>query len=260
MHKNRFSTRFRSAALLATLLSSSALAQDSAAKTDQMQPDSDQFMAADLHADIRSSELLSRGADFTAVRLNQEGEAITRMDLHFGGELPTSERELMDLLNPFQFGEAEGRDKDEDSSWRTLIVPNPQPASGEADLIHFDPDEDLVIEIRRLVLDTSISCYSSWAVNYNGHRSTGSNLYWYSNSDAINATTGPNRSTSTDPDLYLYYRSGSSWRLLNHSAYGGWIDSVGGHNSSCNTVQWRVRVYMYRGGNFGVRSLSFRAW
>ncbi len=215
---------------------------------------------ADELADLRHHELTSRvAADFSAVRMDAAGFPTARIDMHFGGAAPATERELMELLAEYQFSNEELQNKRETLTLRTILVPNAAPVRSAADLSVYDPSHDLSLEFRKLENPTALSCSTSWLTRFDGYRSTGSYLYWYSTVDALNATTGPLRGSSTDPDINLYYRSGSSWRYLMGSASAGWLDSVGGHNASCYSPYWRVRVHLYTGGNFSVRALTFRA-
>ena len=255
IQSHRMSTAFASMAL-----AGGVLAQDSEASKQPLLPKAQVSIEEDAQDDIRSMELSSRQSDVTFIRVDEQGQPIVRMDLHFGGELPATEAELRDLVLPFGFGTNEEQAKGDPSGARTRLVANPGPPDGQADLVHFEPEADLVIAVRHLELDTAISCSLTRFVTYNGSRSSGTRLNWYVYADAVSGVAGPSKGSYADPDTYLYYKSGLSWYLLSSSGSYTYPDAVGGYSPSCSTKRWRFRVYMYAGGSFGARASWFSAW
>ena len=209
-------------------------------------------------ADLRMNELVSRSADVTALRLDEHGAPVVRMDLFFGGALPENEAAILELLDSFTFGAQEPARKDGANAWSTILVRS-EPTTQAPSMIHFDPSADMAIEFRNLEETLTISCSMTFLINYNGNSATGSNFYWYTNSDSITVTTGPSRNSNADPDDYLYWWNGSSYAYFSGSSSGSYLDTVSAYSSSCSAFYWKVNVYMYNGGAFGVRALTVSA-
>ncbi len=247
---------FARLAILSVLVGGIAQAQLAPQDQKSASPALSQIQTRQMAA--RMGELTSRPSDFTALRLDAQGTPVARMDLFFGSALPENEAGILRLVDSFTFGDETAR-KDGADGWSTILVSNPEPTVQEPNLVHFEPDNDLAIEIRDITEEISISCTMTFIINYNSTGSTGARFWWYTYSDSITVTTGPNRNTNTDPDAFLYYWNGSAYTLFASSSSGSYLDTVSGYSSVCSSFYWAVQVYMYNGGSFGVRALTVSA-
>jgi hypothetical protein len=212
--------------------------------------------------ELRHQELVGRRADVTVLRLNEVGEAVARLDLHFGRALPKTAEELLATLNQFEVeGElvSDFREKDRHYlTWRNVILPAPSAPLDQPELTFFDPEADLAIEFRRADAQKALTCKGGFAVAYGGFGSAGKNIYWYPTGDAITATAGSGVQSGADPDLYLSVWNGSSYVVLTSStAYGP--DTVFAIPSNCQSNKWRLRVHMALPGTFFVGAIKFIA-
>jgi hypothetical protein len=232
------------------------VAQASAQNAKDLSPALNQLQ--ERQADLRMTELTSRSADVTALRVDEHGAPVVRMDLFFGGALPADEAAIVELLDSFTFGDQEAARKDGANEWSTILV-RTEPTVEPASMVHFDPTADLAIEFRDLQETVTISCSMTFLINYNGSASTGANFYWYTYSDSITVTTGPNRNSNADPDDFLYWWNGSAYQYFAGSTSASYLDTVSGYGSACNSYYWKVKVNMYTGGSFGVRAMTVSA-
>ncbi len=208
----------------------------------------------DSWVDAHVALLTANAPRLTAVRLDRSGAPCLRVDLYHGPTYDAAARRVQELLGEFSVETNDGAALGE---W-TFALDAPAAPREVPLFTFFDADEDVALVYRAIDDPTTLAASCS-SYTYLVHDKSGANhatYYYYFASDIASAVAGPNKQTSSDPDLYLYYKSGSVYKLLDSSTYSSRLDDVGGFNTGCNGQQWRVKVYMYAAGKFSLAAHS----
>jgi len=236
-----------------SLLGFAVLAQAMLGHSGEAPKTSGDTEAAAALDDARYAELLARPSDVVALRLDDLGKPIARLDLHFGAGVPTARDALFAILDQFEVdGESlQGlREKDAHTlPSKNILLPDPPAATGLPDVGFFDPQRQLAIEFRRVDDPAALTCSGAFGLKTNATGTAGQNYNWYTTSDAIVVAAGPGTGSGADPDCFINKWNGSSYVAAGASTAPG-PDALLAGNDNCSSSKWRFRVHMQLPGKF----------